>query len=93
MYSDVAPASFNNLTMAKWVYNYACMVKGAVTDGAADTEKIDDMRLHFKDLMENAIMYRFKLVYNYHSAVMNMIEQAKMQTKMSWTDRETIQHL
>ena len=87
VYRDGKAAAYNDLTIAEFSYGHSCK-----TDNAPPSCQ-PWLRSHFKDIMEDAMLYKWQVVRNYHGIILNMVETGRLGPDMSASDLTNIQDL
>ena len=68
VYKESKGATFDDMSLPEFCFGFASMLKKATKSQKAWLED------HFKDLMEDATLYKWEVVRNYHGVILTMIE-------------------
>jgi len=73
VYRHDAPASYDTLSIAEFTFGYMSMLENASISNK------QHMQRHFKDLMEDAMSYKWETVRAYHAVVLSHIETGRLE--------------
>ncbi len=79
------PAEYDSLTLAEFTFGYLETLKYSREDKAIKAEMLN----HLQNIMEDASLYPWTNVRNFHGVVLSEMERGRL----SWMDREKIQTL
>ena len=79
------PATYEDLSIAEFAYGFV----SSILDGHDAPETRDNMLMHFRDLMQDAMDYPWQNVRNFHGVLLNQFEM----DRLNWDNTDGIAKL